>query len=79
MIVFSTPAELPSSKDFRVEGLQELDLRQLVLMSTPAPHEGESEDEEQEDFIKGTSEEASIKDEGSEERDPMKVETSEEN
>ena len=43
-----------------------------------APEKDESEDEGQEDSIKETSEEASIKDEISEEGDPMKVETNEE-
>lgn len=42
-------------------------------MSTPASHEGESGDEEQEDSTEGTGEEASVKDNSSEERDSMKV------
>ena len=58
----------PSSKDFRVEGLQELDLRQLATMPIPiSDEESENRDERQEDS-----------EETSEEGDPMKVETSEE-
>ena len=33
----------PSSKDLRVEGFQELDLRQLALSSTPTQGEDEEE------------------------------------